>query len=122
MVVGEYLRGLDEYNTGSDPLDERGGIWSDQPGASQIYTQFTPNTSSPDYLLPGYCFNRPELNLPCTPSDWGHSDSAAARSRHSGGVNVVFGDGSVHFVTDAISLTTWQALGSISSGEVITDF
>jgi prepilin-type N-terminal cleavage/methylation domain-containing protein/prepilin-type processing-associated H-X9-DG protein len=121
MVVAEYLRGLDQYNSGPT-FDERGGIWSDQPGASQLYTQFTPNTSSPDYLLPGYCFNHPELNLPCTDSNWGTTDSAAARSQHPGGVNAVFGDGSVHFITDGVSLTTWQALGSIASGELVNDY
>jgi prepilin-type N-terminal cleavage/methylation domain-containing protein/prepilin-type processing-associated H-X9-DG protein len=43
----------------------------------------------------------------------------AATSRHTGGVNVAFGDGSVHFITQTIDLTTWRALGSRSGGEVI---
>jgi len=43
----------------------------------------------------------------------------AARSYHSGGVNVVFADGSVHFVRDSINFATWQALGTRSGGEVL---
>ena len=43
----------------------------------------------------------------------------AARSNHTGGVNVLFGDGSVHFVTQSVSLTTWRALSTRSGGEVL---
>jgi prepilin-type N-terminal cleavage/methylation domain-containing protein/prepilin-type processing-associated H-X9-DG protein len=45
-----------------------------------------------------------------------------ATSYHSGGVNMLLGDGSVHFVTNSIDLTTWRALGSRDGGEVIGDY
>src|SRR5438128_3819102 len=35
-----------------------------------------------------------------------------ARSYHTGGVNVALSDGSVHFITNSISLATWRALGT----------
>lgn len=41
-------------------------------------------------------------------------------SRHPGGVNVGFGDGSVRFVKDSINLPTWRALGTRGGGEVIS--
>lgn len=41
------------------------------------------------------------------------------RSTHTGGCNFVFGDGSVKFVRDNVSMTTYQALGSRAGGEVI---
>ncbi len=41
-------------------------------------------------------------------------------SRHPGGVNVVFGDGSVKFIKDSINLPTWRALGTRNGGEVIS--
>ena len=44
----------------------------------------------------------------------------AARSKHSGGVNVGFADGSVRFVKDSISLPTWLALGTRAGGEVVS--
>ena len=46
----------------------------------------------------------------------------AARSRHPGGVNVAFSDGSVHFVSDTVDLQTWRALGSRNGGEVPGQF
>jgi prepilin-type N-terminal cleavage/methylation domain-containing protein/prepilin-type processing-associated H-X9-DG protein len=44
---------------------------------------------------------------------------ATARSKHTGGVNMAMGDGSVRFVTNAINLATWQAIGTASGGETI---
>ena len=45
--------------------------------------------------------------------------SASANSLHSGGVNVCFADGSVHFIKSSISPQTWWALGTRAGGEVI---
>jgi prepilin-type processing-associated H-X9-DG protein len=42
-------------------------------------------------------------------------------SNHSGGVNAVFGDGSVRFETNEIDLNTWRALGSRNDGQIISD-
>lgn len=42
----------------------------------------------------------------------------AARSLHLGGVNVSFCDGSVRWIPDAISQSTWNAVGSRAGGEV----
>lgn len=39
-------------------------------------------------------------------------------SFHPGGINAVFGDGSVHFLTDSIDFETYQFLGTIDGGEV----
>jgi prepilin-type N-terminal cleavage/methylation domain-containing protein/prepilin-type processing-associated H-X9-DG protein len=41
----------------------------------------------------------------------------AARSYHTGGVNVGFCDGSVKFISNGIDFPTWQALGTRSGGE-----
>jgi prepilin-type N-terminal cleavage/methylation domain-containing protein/prepilin-type processing-associated H-X9-DG protein len=41
-------------------------------------------------------------------------------SNHPGGVNTLFGDGSVRFIKDSVNLQTWQALGTINGGEVIS--
>jgi prepilin-type processing-associated H-X9-DG protein len=42
-------------------------------------------------------------------------------SFHTGGVNCVFGDGSVRFSRDSVSLATFAALCTRAAGEVITD-
>jgi len=43
-----------------------------------------------------------------------------ATSRHSGGVNCLFADGSVKFIKSSVSTQTWWALGSRGGGELIS--
>jgi prepilin-type processing-associated H-X9-DG protein len=43
-----------------------------------------------------------------------------ATSRHPAGCNVLFADGSVHFVKSTIDMRTWMRLGTIGGGEVIS--
>jgi prepilin-type N-terminal cleavage/methylation domain-containing protein/prepilin-type processing-associated H-X9-DG protein len=43
-----------------------------------------------------------------------------ASSRHPGGVNVAFLDGSVRFVKDTVAPTTWWALATKAGGEVLS--
>jgi prepilin-type processing-associated H-X9-DG protein len=45
----------------------------------------------------------------------------AARSLHPGGVNMLLGDGSVHFVSNTISLTTWRALATRAGTEIVSN-
>jgi len=44
----------------------------------------------------------------------------AASSRHPGGVNTAFADGSVKFIKSSISNPTWVALGTRNGGEVVS--
>jgi prepilin-type N-terminal cleavage/methylation domain-containing protein/prepilin-type processing-associated H-X9-DG protein len=46
----------------------------------------------------------------------------AARSRHSGGVNLALCDGSVRFVGDTIDLAIWQSLATRAGSEAVGDF
>ena len=43
-----------------------------------------------------------------------------ASSRHSGGVNAVFCDGSVKFVKNSVANAVWMATGTIANGEVLS--
>ncbi|MCC7086085.1 MAG: DUF1559 domain-containing protein [Pirellulales bacterium] len=45
----------------------------------------------------------------------------AARSRHSGGVNACFADGSVRFYADSVNRLAWQALWTRAGNETIAD-
>jgi type II secretory pathway pseudopilin PulG len=45
-----------------------------------------------------------------------------ASSGHIGGVNVIFGDGSVHFITDHIDMNTWRGLSTKGSAEAVGDY
>jgi prepilin-type N-terminal cleavage/methylation domain-containing protein/prepilin-type processing-associated H-X9-DG protein len=42
------------------------------------------------------------------------------KSRHTGGVQFLFGDGSVRFIADSIPLGTYRALASYNGGEVVS--
>lgn len=125
MLMAEYLTGT--------TMDYRGFIWSDKAGGSQIWTELPPNSPLPDRLSPSvpppplatkpWCFNAPEKNLPCV---LGISESeglanldhtAAARSRHTGGVYILLADGSVDFVGDSVSINLWRGLSTIAGGE-----
>ena len=88
--------------------------WGDAAGAS---TMFPPNTSTPDQVYTaGYCNNQPTQGLPCTGTGGAVFYS---RSRHTGGANAAMGDGSVRFVRDSITPSTWQYMGPTSDGVVI---
>jgi prepilin-type processing-associated H-X9-DG protein len=53
----------------------------------------------------------------CGPDD---STFSNAQSNHPGGVNVLFGDGSVRFVKDSVSPQAWMAIGTRANGETIS--
>ena len=111
-----------EYLTGSDS-DLRGWFWTIQASSSMLFTELTPNSSSPDRLTgpsDEWCnptTNMPSDNLPCA-YELTDNTTAGSRSRHPGGVNVLFCDGSVHFIEDSIDVYAWRYMGTIMGGEV----
>jgi prepilin-type processing-associated H-X9-DG protein len=107
--------------------DYRGNTWWAE--GSGFTTYRSPNSSLYD-IMTEKCVDTSQnsLNGPCklTTDVAGISglniEVFSARSRHSGGVNVVLCDGSTRFVTDGINLETWRALGTAQGGEVIGDY
>jgi prepilin-type processing-associated H-X9-DG protein len=80
-----------------------GDRWINGGYLATLYTHcYVPNTTWPD------CIN--------TANNYG---IVSARSAHSGGINLLLCDGSVHFVSNGISLGTWRALATRAGGEVI---
>jgi hypothetical protein len=51
--------------------------------------------------------------------DRGH---LATRSFHTGGSQLVLGDGSVRFVSENIDIRVWRAVGSINGNEVVSEW
>ena len=43
-----------------------------------------------------------------------------ARSRHPGGVNTLFADGSVKFIKNTVNVAAWQASATVAGGEVVS--
>jgi prepilin-type N-terminal cleavage/methylation domain-containing protein/prepilin-type processing-associated H-X9-DG protein len=52
------------------------------------------------------------------PRDWGNVYSF--RSRHTGGLQFAYADGSVHFISNSIDLATYRAMATIQGGETLT--
>jgi prepilin-type N-terminal cleavage/methylation domain-containing protein/prepilin-type processing-associated H-X9-DG protein len=101
----------------SSQNDERCEWWNDVTANFQTY--LTPNTTSPDQL-DSWCVSNPGHNEPCIAMGNTYLLSIASRSRHPGGVNTLFADGSAHFIKNSIAYTVWRALGTVQQGEVIS--
>jgi prepilin-type processing-associated H-X9-DG protein len=94
-----------------NPLDlsyqcfSSGGEWLSDDSTGTAYTHVAPpNTTNCAWLA----------NL---------TFAVAASSNHTNGVNVLLCDGSVRFVSNSTSLSTWRALGTRNGGEVLgSDF
>jgi prepilin-type processing-associated H-X9-DG protein len=90
-------------------------------GFIDYYRQAVPGLgaiATGDVLPAGWCVSDP--GLPCANDTVEQTTFAGSRSLHPGGVNSLMGDGSVKFMKNTINPVTWIALGSISSGEVIS--
>jgi prepilin-type N-terminal cleavage/methylation domain-containing protein/prepilin-type processing-associated H-X9-DG protein len=87
-----------EYRT------DRNTRWADGDAYETLYDHgYTPNSGSIDCIS--------------TSANW-----KGARSKHSGGVNLLRADGGVRFVSNSVDAITWGNLGSRAGGEVVGDY
>jgi len=106
------------------PGEDQRGVMHYPEGPLFQYND-TPNSSVPDQLRspqthagfnPQNCISKP--HAPCSGAYAAAASRAmqvTARSLHPGGVNVLMGDGSVHFASDNIALAVWRAAGTPSA-------
>ena len=116
VAGSEVISGKDD--TWRDPIWDHRGVWTLSGMGAAIYTHFnTPNSNSGDAIGQD-CVSEP--NMPCSPHNWMdyYTAHAAARSQHPAGVNVIFADGHVTFISDGIDLATWRALATRAGEEV----
>jgi prepilin-type N-terminal cleavage/methylation domain-containing protein/prepilin-type processing-associated H-X9-DG protein len=91
--------------------DDKGARWAaSEGGFSLINTIAPPSSTQWSFACCGFvqsygCDNGSFQNV---------------NSRHPGGANILFADGSVHFIKSSISIGTWWALGTKANGEVIS--
>jgi prepilin-type N-terminal cleavage/methylation domain-containing protein/prepilin-type processing-associated H-X9-DG protein len=136
---GGVLRGFFDYSTGqwasidstTDGTSNTLMVGEDLPSADAsnnfwVFSGQIAGTTVPlgwnSNSVPGSdpsCYQK--WNLPTTPLGCRYGNAAKSfSSRHPGGANFVFADGSVHFLKNTISLITYCALGSRNGGEVIS--
>jgi prepilin-type N-terminal cleavage/methylation domain-containing protein/prepilin-type processing-associated H-X9-DG protein len=112
LMMSEYLMATSHRDD-----DWRGDIQNDD-GVFRFSTITTPNSTSPDHCNWAVDNKDPLMPVIAGKNFNSNTEYNAARSRHTGGVNVIMADGSVHFVSNSISLATWQALGTMAAGDL----
>ena len=109
---------MSETIVGKEDYDARGFSWWGPTTA--LSTFYRPNTSVPDYILSNYCGTQTiPTKPPCANAG---TANISARSLHPGGVNAVYCDGSVRFVSDNIDeVNVWRPTGTANMGEVVSE-
>jgi prepilin-type N-terminal cleavage/methylation domain-containing protein/prepilin-type processing-associated H-X9-DG protein len=111
MFMGEVIQ-----TTNDTDYDFRSDFFNDDIGAAQFMSYYTPN-SGVDTL--DFCSTTAtDAIMPCTTTTTTYY--VASRSKHSGGVNIGFGDGSGHFISDSITASVWRALSSMAGDETVS--
>jgi prepilin-type N-terminal cleavage/methylation domain-containing protein/prepilin-type processing-associated H-X9-DG protein len=120
MLVSEVVQGQTSSPTTASG-DIRGlTFWS--VGAA-FETLIPPNSGLPGDILyqSGLCQYPYLNNPPCTyPTTGALPLVFGARSRHPGGVNTLFSDGSVKFIKNTTNLAVWQAISTTKGGEIVS--
>jgi prepilin-type processing-associated H-X9-DG protein len=117
VIIGEYLTGPDSDSLFGCPISDRAGL-------NHIYPRESPNSSVRDGILnyPTMCNTFITGSFPCTPlADTNAArpnHAATTRSKHSGGVNVLAGDGSVKFLGNTTDLKTFKSMVYIANGSL----
>jgi len=125
-MLSEVLAGKNDVSVDLSNRGDLRGRWANIWMGTSSYTHWlTPNARGGDAIWQVWCDDLPALGMPCAPTDPsshpGAHEYAAARSNHSGGVNVVFVDGHVGFYNDDVDWHLWKALSTIDGQESINE-
>ncbi len=141
-MVGEIHRGalFNRYSGGPDNITgQRCKWWAAESGFCAADTWFPPNAANP-YKGNNKGMTAPQEGAandagclsgqgPCADQvSWVDDvapDEPGARglsSAHTGGAQVLLGDGSVRFVSENVAINIWRGLGTMANGEILGEF
>jgi prepilin-type N-terminal cleavage/methylation domain-containing protein/prepilin-type processing-associated H-X9-DG protein len=91
-----------------------GATWAVGDMSCSTYNHVSPPNTRTCASMPGGMMMMPTSSMANMAVDLPPS------SYHPGGVNLLLGDGSVHFIKDSVALSVWRALSTRNGGEVIS--
>lgn len=141
-MVGEVHRGalFNRYSGGPDNITgRRCQWWAAESGFCHADTWFPPNAANPTkgnnrgQVAPQ---EGPANDAGCLSGQGPCADQVSwvddvadnmpggrgVSSAHTGGAQILLGDGSVRFVSENISIDTWRGLGTMNNGEILGEF
>ena len=98
--------------------------WTRLPARHHYFLQ----ANGDRWINSGYLATTSVLSNPQFPATLDYLNTAnnfglkGARSRHSGGVNLLLADGSVRFVSNSVDSNTWRYLATRAGSEVLGDY
>ena len=108
MFMAEVIQAAEDTD-----FDVRGDIFNSDAGASEFMTLYTPNSGVDTSI----CTTVDSMSPPCQDVEPYYVSS---RSKHVSGVNVVFGDGAVAYISDLIDINAWRSLSAKDAGELVS--
>lgn len=128
-----------DYGNGSTNATQTRGVMTRQ-GYSSRFAEVTDGLSNTIFVgevVPSWCLwqdwgfqnfattaypvNWMNTTYSTAPNPGDATNTIVFRSRHTGGANFIFGDGSVHFISEGIDYTSYRALASRAGGDIVTD-
>ena len=117
IVIGERASRTELEAGQNNPRLSYGALWAGEVPKSQSLNAPNGAERTPDHAILG------RLSTGNNARNWGVNGTRVASSLvssyHPGGGTVAFSDGSVHFVSDNMSLGTLKQLAAMADGEVV---
>jgi prepilin-type N-terminal cleavage/methylation domain-containing protein/prepilin-type processing-associated H-X9-DG protein len=108
MLMAEVLQSAADAD-----WDFRGDFFNSGDGCAEFMTMYTPNSGIDSMDCLG---ETPDVPGPC---EMGGPVYVSSRSKHPGGVNTVFCDGSEHFISNDIAIQYWRSLSAKNEGVAV---